>query len=149
MYISTNFKFLTLIRGAGNLSKHSCRSHQSSHLGQHSLLLKVEVEVLSTHRKTHEGDNDQSLHLDFNLVLHFFRLGSHWRCWSSSVFSILFIVFLAKALYLSNEFCIIFAKAQTIFEIGFYWKAMAYPIISLWPSYIIATKGTNSLVPAG
>ena len=98
--ISTNFH--TLIRGAGNLSKHSCRSHQSSHLGQHSLLLKVEVEVLSTHRKTHEGDNDQSLHLDFNLVLHFFRRGSHWRCWPSSVFSILFIVFLAKALYLSN-----------------------------------------------
>ena len=77
MYISTNFNFMTLIRGAGNLSKHSCRSHQSSHLGQHSLLLKVEVEVLSTHRKTHEGDNDQSLHLDFNLVLHFFRRGSH------------------------------------------------------------------------
>ena len=43
--ISTNFH--TLIRGAGNLSKHSCRSHQSSHLGQHMLLLKVEGDVLS------------------------------------------------------------------------------------------------------
>ena len=115
MYISTNFNFLTLIRGAGNLSKYSCRSHQPSHLVQHSLLLKVEVEVFSTHRKTHERDDDQALHLDFNLVPHFFRLGSHRRCWSSSVFSILFIVFLAKALYLSNEICIIFAKVQTIF----------------------------------
>ena len=125
MYISTNF--LTLIRGAGNLSKHSSCSHQPSHLGQvlHSLLLKVEVEVFSTHCKTHERDDDQALHLDFNLVLHFFRLGSHWRGWPSSVFSILFRVFLAKALYLSNEFCIIFAKVQTIFETGFQWRALA------------------------